>query len=87
MAGEYVKAQNSKYLLILKKTKHLMKTKHSAKDEKVINLVSRYNLELPRHTEKEVVTQDPDEKTKADCPYSVRAKCPPLTETEECKEG
>jgi hypothetical protein len=31
-------------------------------------VVSRYNAELPRHTQKEVVTQDPDEETKADRP-------------------
>jgi len=50
-------------------------------------VVSRYNEELPRYTETEVVTQDTDEETKADDPYSVRAKCPPLTEKEECKQG
>jgi hypothetical protein len=58
--------------------------RRKAKKRKV---VSRYNEELPRHTETEVITQDPDEETKADGPYSVWAKCPPLTEKEECKEG
>jgi hypothetical protein len=70
MAGEYnVMAQKGMYLVILKKIIHLMKSKPSAKDEKLTNAKSsRYNAELPRNTEKEVVTQDHDEVTKAGCP-------------------
>ena len=41
--------------------------------------VSRYNAELARHTETEVVTQDPDEEIRADSPCRVQAECPPLT--------
>ena len=41
MVGEYnVKEQNKIVLFILKKTKHPIKSKHNAKDEKLIHVKS-----------------------------------------------
>jgi len=71
MAEEHnVKAQKSTYLLIWGKTKYLMKSEYRAKDEKLINVKSclATTRSYTSIQKKEVVIQDPDKETKADCP-------------------
>jgi IMP dehydrogenase/GMP reductase len=90
MAREYnVKAQKCTYLLIVEQnlTPDEIESQSKRRETNWRKVVSRYNGELSRHTETEVVTQDPEEETKADRPYSVRAKRPPLMEKKKCKEG
>jgi hypothetical protein len=67
----------------------MTKSKHRAKDGNLINVKSclATTRSYPGIQEKKLLTQDPDEEAKVDGSYSVRAKCPPLTEKEECKEG